>query len=254
VVIPPGVNKIETNAFKDCVSLKSVNFASAPRDDVVDCEILGSAFSNCTSLEILFIPSNVVKIDRYAFSGCTSLKSVKFESRNVDNPRIINCVIFNEAFKNCTALEILEIPMGVKLSGASVFENCTSLKSADIKSEHTMVYEKLFYGCSSLESASFAKGLDSVGNSAFENCAKLKSFAIPDGVTSLSTKAFYNCALLESVHIPVSVTKIGKDALAECVNLTKIYYNGVIAEWNMIEKNGLRGACTVYCLDGEVKL
>jgi hypothetical protein len=56
------------------------------------------------------------------------------------------------------------------------------------------------------------------------------------------------------MSIPASVTKILIGALDDCESLTRINYGGTVAEWEKIRKYDLKGACTVYCTDGEIKL
>ncbi len=53
-------------------SLKTVTVSGS-------CEISNYAFVDCTSIENIIISSNVTGICANAFSGCTSLKSIKFE-------------------------------------------------------------------------------------------------------------------------------------------------------------------------------
>ena len=55
--------------------------------------ILRNAFKNCISLEEIFLPETVERIDDNAFMGCTGLKSINI-------PETVT-TIENNAFKGC---------------------------------------------------------------------------------------------------------------------------------------------------------
>lgn len=69
VVFSEGVSWIWRNAFTSCHKLKRVHLPASMNT------ICSSAFSCCKGLQEAVVPSNA-KIDRYAFSGCDSLKKV----------------------------------------------------------------------------------------------------------------------------------------------------------------------------------
>lgn len=75
-------------------------------------------------------------------------------------------------------------------------------------------------------------------------------------VTELKSYAFANCEEIESVTLPVTITKIADYILANSSKLTKITYNGTIAQWNAISKNNEwdseAGGYTVHCTDGDL--
>ena len=70
LVIPNGVESINSGAFYNCSGLTSVVIP----DSVTS--IGSSAFCNCSSLTSVTIPDNVTSIGAYAFFGCDSLESV----------------------------------------------------------------------------------------------------------------------------------------------------------------------------------
>lgn len=85
-----GVSLISDYAFSECSSLKAVEIPSSVT------EIGKSAFSECHSLEAVKIPSSVTVIDSYAFNGCSSLKAVEIPSSVTE--------IGSGAFASCISL------------------------------------------------------------------------------------------------------------------------------------------------------
>ncbi|MGN1032280.1 MAG: leucine-rich repeat protein, partial [Intestinibacter sp.] len=82
---------LPANAFKDNATIKEVLFPKS-------LNILGtSAFENCTALEIVDIPSQIVNtIPKYCFKGCTNLKNIEIPVNVVS--------ILQDAFSGCTSL------------------------------------------------------------------------------------------------------------------------------------------------------
>ena len=69
--IPAGVTSIARFGFRDCTSLKEVNFLGEQLKVIPD-----SAFLNCSALEKISIPNSVESIEEAAFQNCKSLKEV----------------------------------------------------------------------------------------------------------------------------------------------------------------------------------
>ena len=69
VTFGEGVRVIWEGAFSGCRNLKKIHLPASMET------ICSSAFSCCKGLQEAVVPSNA-KIDRYAFSGCDSLKKV----------------------------------------------------------------------------------------------------------------------------------------------------------------------------------
>ena len=96
---------------------------------VIPAEIAGkpvtsigrSAFSGCTGLTSVTIPSSVTSIGDFAFYNCRGLASVTIPSSV--------STIGQWAFCNCTGLTIVTIPSGVTSIGGEAFYRCTGLTS-----------------------------------------------------------------------------------------------------------------------------
>jgi hypothetical protein len=80
---------------------------------------LGSAaFSRCSSLQSICIPSSIETISTKCFAGCKSLSNVTFESgckvRSLDE----------SAFAGCSSLRSIQIPSSVTTISSFCFSDC----------------------------------------------------------------------------------------------------------------------------------
>ena len=111
-----------------------------------------AAFSNCSGLTSLTIPSSVTSIGEYAFDGCSGLTS-------------------------------LTIPSSVTSIGESVFFGCSGLTSFTIPSSVTSIGWGAFCGCSGLTSIYvYTEKLPNMGSDVFDGCdAKKCTVYVPKG-------------------------------------------------------------------------
>ncbi len=104
---------IGQSAFSGCTGLTSVTIPSSVTS------IGQSAFQGCTGMTSVTIPSSVTSIGRNVFSDCTGLTSVELSN---------NITSINEyAFNNCPSLTLIEIPSSVTSIGSFAFYGCTGL-------------------------------------------------------------------------------------------------------------------------------
>ena len=204
------------------------------------------AFSGCTSLTSVTIPSSVTSFGSYAFSGCSVLTSVIVEN---PSPFSISFSEFSN-FRNAT----LYVPAGslaayqaanVWCNFGNIIEN-TNINFADANVKALCVENwdtnhdgelsmaeaaavtdlgevfKENNTISSFNELQYFTGLTSIGNQAFYNSWNLSAITIPNNITSIGESAFYYCYKLTSLNIPSSVTDIGLDAFSRCFGLTSI--------------------------------
>ena len=145
-----------------------------------------AAFSDCSGLTSLTIPSSVTSIGEYAFDGCSGLTS-------------------------------LTIPSSVTSIGESAFYGCSGLTSLTIPSNVTSIGYCAFLGCSGLTSLTIPSSVTSIGYCAFGGCSGLTSFTIPSSVTSIGWGAFGGCSGLTSIYVYTEkLPNMGRDVFDGC--------------------------------------
>ena len=213
------VSGIESDAFRDCRSLTSINIPSSVTS------IGYAAFYGCISLPSINIPSSVTSIGWGAFYGCISLPSINIPSSVTS--------IGRKAFEGCSSLTSINIPSSVTSIGGNAFNSCSSLTAITVdesnpiySSENNVLFSKkdksLIRAGFGLEKYDIPSWVTSIGNDAFRDCISLSSINIPSSVTSIGDWAFLGCSSLTSISIPSSVTSIGQSAFSGCGSLTSI--------------------------------
>ena len=116
----PGVKEVEWYAFYDCEALTDVECGKLER-------IEESAFGGCESLRSIILPSARI-VELYAFNHCKALTDVKF-GKELES-------IGWRAFRNCTSLERIAIPLKDNMITAdNIFQGCKNLKHVDLVEE-----------------------------------------------------------------------------------------------------------------------
>ena len=206
--------------------------------------------------EALVIPKSVTQIDKYAFSNCSSLASIKVETGNTiyDSRKDCNAIIetatntlvvackntfipnsvISIGFRAFSGSDItsINIPKSVTSINGSAFANCKKLTSIVVKRGnrtfdsrnncnaiiHTST-NTLVAGC---KNTIIPKTVTTIGYHSFSECANLTSITIPKSVTKIDDWAFANCGDLTSITIPKTVREIGEDVFQGCTELTSV--------------------------------
>ena len=206
IILLNNLTSIGENAFSDCSALTSIEIPSSVTS------IGNSAFRDCSSLNTITIPDSVTSIGFYAFYACTNLISVSI-SENVTE-------IGQYTFYNCTNLTKITLPSSVTSIAGYAFARCTNLTAITIPDSVTSISVSTFSHCISLTSITLPSSLTSIGNSAFSYCSGLTSITLPESLTSIDGAAFYGCSGLTEITIPEGVTNIYGQAFQNCTNLT----------------------------------
>lgn len=235
IEIPSSVTSIGGHAFRN-----TGWFSQLPNGVVYINRICYSYKGTMPSNTNVKLLDSTIAISECAFSGCTNLISIEIPSNVIS--------IGNRAFEDCVGLTSINIPSSVTSIGYSAFSGCTNLTSINIPSGVTSIGNSAFSGCKGLTSINIPSDVTSIGNSAFSGCTGLASIEIPSGVTSIGSFTFSGCTGLTSVEIPCSVTSIGINAFEDCTCLTSVIIEDGETTLNFSSdfstKNGVFYNCT----------
>ena len=169
VTIPSSVTTTGDNAFKDCSKLKT----AGPIGGGYNIEfgwttsIIKNAFSGCSNLTSITIPSSVTSIGAYAFFVCSSLTSITI-------PEGVTSIGFY-AFDTCTGLTSITIPSSVTSIASGAFSSCSNVETINC----------LRSSAPTVTSATFGNSNSSYTG---KNVTGTKTLYVPAGATGYDTE------------------------------------------------------------------
>ena len=174
VIIPSGVISISPFAFYRQSNLKTVEFE--PNSKLQN--LGGYAFSGCTSLESIEIPSSVKNIGYSVFDSCDKLKyTIEGNLKYLGNSQNKYLMLVDTTSNDITSASINS---NCKVIGSYAFSSCTLLNSIIIPSNVVRINNSAFSGCSSLKTITIPSSVSMVGGSAFYNCKALTGIIFED--------------------------------------------------------------------------
>lgn len=228
--IPSSVTTLGKAAFRNCDSLMALslpdNITELPEELLYDADAiqtislpqsLQTIEKSCfalSSIASISIPSTVVAIENNAFKDCEYLTNISFPG-NSDLE-----VLGDYAFRNCDALQSIEIPDGITVFNQGLFYGCENLQTVSLPDSLTEIEGNVFSGCKMLSTLSLPSSVANIGQNAFKDCWRLNDFEFgtPVGdyfadsaITGLGTNVFVNCYSLESIKLPQNLTSIGSN-------------------------------------------
>lgn len=220
------VTEIGKDACKDLTALEKVDFADETK--VID----KYAFSGCTSLtEIEF--GGVKTIGDYAFEGCVKLSHIELDKLETLGSYAFNkcsdlgnvefgpnlSLIKNSAFSNCVNLANISFSSSVP---AYALSDVSSVASVSIDDNASSIGECAFSGCTNLRSITIGKNVNEIGAFAFENNSSLPSLILPVGIKSVQKNTFAGCSKLSKITLPAGLSTINANAFKDCMGLLEI--------------------------------
>lgn len=167
-------------------------------------------------IKYLVISGNDVQIVGEALSSPRNLtipSSVKYADKTFN---IVS--IADNAFKNCAAVEGLEIEAGIASIGANAFEGCKSLNNVVLPESVNILGKGVFKNCTSLNICSWRGPIKNLPDECFYGCTSLKGVSL-DGIESIGNSCFYDCDGLAEIVLTPSIRSLGADAFRACSNL-----------------------------------
>ncbi len=169
------VTVIGVDAFSGNETIEEVTFSGT------NTTVEEYAFMDCTALETVTIPENVVNFGDRAFANCVSLKNVTLLSDMVSMP--------TNMFSGCSSLENLTINEKIADFGYGCFYGCSSLTDLDFVKNGVLLDSYAFSGTGA-ESVVLSDSLLAIPNYAFTDCSELRTVTIPESVVLIQPYAF----------------------------------------------------------------
>jgi len=120
-------------------------------------------FHNQRSLKEVILNNGLEQIGSDAFSYCTALRSITLPSTVI--------MVGYSAFRDCATLKDVELNDGLEKMWGSVFRDCIALQSITIPSTVTEIERSAFSGCTNLRDVVLSDRLKEIGSNAFECCS-----------------------------------------------------------------------------------
>ncbi len=187
VVIPESVTSIGRSAFAGCGALTTCNIPNGV------IEIPTSCFNGCAKLRRIVLPIGVKFICSWAFDGCSSLEEINFPYGLEE--------IGTAAFQGCSSLKSVVLPDSVVSldsgrggsgqSPAATFYQCSSMENLRLPAGLKTIPSLCFDGCGKLRIVSIPEGVTTIDGSAFSSCYSLREVTVPASVTIIGGWSFY---------------------------------------------------------------
>ena len=238
VIIPEGVEEINSSAFVKCDTIISVVLPAS------NIKIHKRAFINCVNLSEINVTKNV-DFNACSFCNCTKLKlpsiiiddALIFVPASTEGKYVIpkNVTRISEGVF-CGREKITEviIPESVKYIGHRAFNGCYSLDKIIIPSSVTEIDSEAIVDCNLMQLTVDKRNkvfdsrdncnaiIETESNTLILGCCNTQ---FPKSVSSIGKSAFYGCSKLNEITIPNTISRIEIGAFSFCRNLKKVFFD-----------------------------
>lgn len=191
VTIADDVAMIPEGIFSGCSSLDEIVFGEDPSLRTIEAQAFAgtaftaftipegvttvdaTAFSGCTALQTVGIPSTLRDMGERPFEGCSSLTSFTV-SADSSVYASVDGVLYSKdlgtlvRYPSAAASAEFFVPEGTETISAGAFEHAGSLTTVEIPQSVTTIGSEAFQGCSGLRSVAIASQELTVGDCAFD--------------------------------------------------------------------------------------
>ena len=221
-------------------------------------------FQACSKIREVIIGENLTSSSDQVFFSCNNIENVIIgtESKSVN---------FSYMFEGCVSNKITEIKL---------FSDNSSYKVKDGVMYNDDFTKIVWYPISKSGDFNISNEVSVIQSKAFSGCLNLKKINIPDSVQNINECAFqgsrieevylnceiinrlvfYQCSKLSKVTIGRNLKRLNGDWIfaQTSSSLVSINYEGTIAEWNLIIKDGRwkdnSNITKIICSDGTIEL
>ena len=205
VVVPEGVTYIADNAFSLCSSLRGISLPSSLKS------IGDGVFNECDDLQEIILPNGLEQIGKNIFNQCSNLTTVIISAGTSD--------VRGDIFVGCSSLESIQVDENN--------ENYASINGVLYNKDFT----ELIFCPVKVPDIEIPETVTEIGEYAFYGgYRKISDIELPDGVEKIGDHTFGFCYSLSTITVPETVTYIGDQAFTECNKLIMLGYSGSYAE------------------------
>lgn len=256
VTIPYTVTTIGTNVFEGDICLTKIEITDTAQFPSKLTTVGDYAFkgSGITSFSFPASVTTTGKRDYKLFENCYSLKKVEFAEG------IKLTEIKKQLFINCTALETVIIPEGIKQIGENAFDGCSSLETIDLPDSLEFI-GRLAFKKSGLTEITIPEKVKYLAKAkTLSSSSNLKGGSRTDPasgtVNSTSSGQFAYCENLTKVTLPSKLEEVGSYLFFATPNLTTITYTGYEGEGNALPETvkQIGGWAFSYCGADSIKV
>lgn len=202
---------------------KSIEYVELPSTLVI---LDAYAFSGNKDITTIIIPEFVTEIGAGAFEGCTGLADVYYNAVDATAVRVESndSYVFNNTFSKSgytvhVGNKVKKIPSYLFAQGTNVTETSYAVRKIVFKEESNCeTLGSYAFWKTHCENVTFPTSLRTIEQSAFEY-GEFTSIELPVGLTTIDADAFSHCAKLTSMYIPKSVQMISSAALRYSLNV-----------------------------------
>lgn len=270
VIIPSSCEEMGDNPFAGCPKLvlvnrsphfvydenglrnkkgKYIHFPILSKEKEVeipdDVRIIGKhAFYLCEGLKKITIPSSVIHIQNFPFSGCINLTLENHSPKY----RLQDGVLYSEDGEELigvlpnTKTDCLSLPEGLKTIRRNSLFKCIGIKKIVFPSTLNKIGYNPFVGCD-MEFVSLSDHFKVEGGVLYNSdyskliaCPPSKAighFSMRESVIELERGAFSGCRNMESISLK-NVSLVGKSCFTNCISLKNVYLSDFVqyvGEW-----------------------
>lgn len=152
--------------------------------------------------------------------------------------------IGDRAFKDCTELTKLQMPMSLEEIGVEAVAGCTSLIEVTMPTNLRKICDRAFEGSQLGASFTISEGLDEMGDLVFHN-AKATDIIIGGCELTAFGKETFTGSTVERILLPSRLKSIPEETFRDCTSLSYVGFGDCLEE---IEDNAFRGCVSLKAL------
>ena len=191
------------------------------------CSVGERAFSDCTNLLSVSVPSTIESWDKMSrtFYGCSRLRTMRLSEGLRTLPW--------DGLRDCCSIESVSIPASVTNGLTAAFLGCPSLLSVEVSPEnpkyksidgvaYTKDGKKLVCCPQGKQAVTIPSSVEDIGSYAFKGCSLIEAIDLPSTVTNIDSWAFDASSSLRSIRIPRGVLELKQGTFSRCSALKDV--------------------------------